>query len=136
VVNLLARDAVLKGEVTIFGGEQWRPFVHVADVARALRLAMDQPLPGDSPILNVGDNLENYQLRDLKQEIEERVPGARARILPAAKDPRTYRVSFDRIERLWGFRAETRVGQGIEEIANAIRAGRLPDPLDPRYVNA
>jgi nucleoside-diphosphate-sugar epimerase len=136
VVNLLARDAVLKGEVTIFGGEQWRPFVHVADIARALRLAMDQPLPEDSPILNVGDNLENYQLRDLKQEIEERVPGARARILPAAKDPRTYRVSFDRIERLWGFRAETRVGQGIEEIANAIRAGRLPDPLDPRYVNA
>jgi nucleoside-diphosphate-sugar epimerase len=136
VVNLLARDAVLKGEVTIFGGEQWRPFVHVGDIARALRLAVDQPLPEGQPILNVGDNLDNYQLRDLKQEIEERVPGARARIQPAAKDPRTYRVSFERIERLWGFRAETRVGQGIEEIADAIRAGRLPNPLDPRYVNA
>lgn len=136
VVNLLARDAVLKGEVTIFGGEQWRPFVHVADIARALKLALTEPAPAGAPILNVGDNLENYQLRDLKEEIEERIPGARARIQPAAKDPRTYRVSFERIERLWGFRAETRVGQGITEIAEAIRGGRIPEPYASRYLNA
>ena len=136
VVNLLARDAVLKGEVTIFGGEQWRPFVHVADIARALRLAATEPLPEGSPIVNVGDNLENYQLRDLKPEIEEHVPEARVRLLPAAKDPRTYRVSFDKIERLWGFRAERRVGQGIAEIAEAVRTGRIPEPFDARYVNA
>ena len=57
-------------------------------------------------------------------------------ILPAAKDPRNYRVSFERIERVWGFRAETRVGQGIAEVAQAIRAGKIPEPLDARYVNA
>ncbi|HLQ66048.1 MAG TPA: SDR family oxidoreductase [Candidatus Limnocylindrales bacterium] len=136
VVNLLARDAVLKGEVTIFGGEQWRPFVHVADIARALRLALSEAVPEGAPVLNVGDNLENYQLRDLKSEIEERIPEARVRVLPAAKDPRNYRVSFERIERLWGFRAETRVGQGLAEVAEAIRAGRIPQPLDARYVNA
>lgn len=136
VVNLLARDAVLKGEVTIFGGEQWRPFVHVADIARALHLAAGEPPPEGSPIVNVGDNLENYQLADLKETIEERVPGARVRLLPGAKDPRTYRVSFDKIERLWGFRAERRVGDGITEIAEAIRAGRVPEPYGARYVNA
>jgi nucleoside-diphosphate-sugar epimerase len=136
VLNLLARDAVLKGEVRIFGGEQWRPFVHVGDVARALVLALTAPAPEGEPVLNVGDNLENYQLRDLKAEIEERVPGARVKILPAERDPRNYRVSFDRIQRLWGFRARTRVGDGIEEVAEAIRAGRIPEPLDARYVNA
>jgi nucleoside-diphosphate-sugar epimerase len=136
VVNLLARDAVLKGEVSIFGGEQWRPFVHVVDIARALRLALSEAVPEGAPVLNVGDNLENYQLRDLKAEIEEHVPAARVRVLPAAKDPRNYRVSFERIERLWGFRAETRVGQGIAEVAEAIRSGRIPEPLDARYVNA
>jgi nucleoside-diphosphate-sugar epimerase len=136
VLNLLARDAVLKGEVRIFGGEQWRPFVHVGDVARALELALTSPRPEGEPVLNVGDNLENYQLRDLKDVIEERVPGARVRVLPAEKDPRNYRVSFDRIERLWGFRSRVRVGDGIEEVAEAIRAGRIPEPLDARYVNA
>ncbi|HEX7079121.1 MAG TPA: SDR family oxidoreductase [Candidatus Eisenbacteria bacterium] len=136
VVNLLARDAVRKGEVTIFGGQQWRPFVHVADIARALTAAMDGPLPAGKPILNVGDNLENYQLRDLKEEIEAHVPGARVRVLPAAKDPRTYRVSFDRIEHLWGFRASRRVGDGIEEVARAVRSGAIADPYDARHVNA
>jgi hypothetical protein len=86
--------------------------------------------------VNVGDNLENYQLRDLKGPIEENIPGARVRIEPAAKDPRTYRVSFDKIERLWGFRAERRVGEGIAEIAGAVRGGRIPEPYAARYVNA
>jgi nucleoside-diphosphate-sugar epimerase len=137
VVNLLTLRAVRSGEITIFGGAQWRPFVHVTDIARALELAMGEPLPiGTDPILNVGDNLENYQLRDLKEEYERAVPGVRVKIAPEATDPRTYRVAFDRIERLWGFRASRRVRDGIEEIANAIRAGALPDPDHRRYVNA
>jgi nucleoside-diphosphate-sugar epimerase len=100
VVNLLTLRAVRKGEITIFGGSQWRPFVHVADIARALELAMTEALPiGADPILNVGDNLENYQLRDLKEEYERVVPGVRVITAAEATDPRTYRVSFDRIER-------------------------------------
>jgi nucleoside-diphosphate-sugar epimerase len=136
VVNLLARDAALKRAITIFGGGQWRPFVHVADIARALAMAISEPMPSGSPILNVGDNLENYQLRDLKEEIERCLPEARVRIEPEAKDPRTYRVSFDRIERLWGFRATKRVRDGIEEIAAAVRNGRIADPYDGKHVNA
>ena len=136
VVNLLTMKAVRTGRVSIFGGGQWRPFVHVADIARALVLGMTEPLPPGAPILNVGDNLENYQLRDLKEELESRVPGVRVTIDAAASDPRTYRVSFDRIERLWGFRATRRVGDGIEEIANALRSGAIPDPEHRRYVNA
>jgi nucleoside-diphosphate-sugar epimerase len=124
-------------EIAIFGGSQWRPFVHVADIARALELAMSEVLPLDGdPILNVGDNLENYQLRDLKEEYERLIPGVRVRLAAEAVDPRTYRVSFDRIERLWGFRASRRVADGIEEIAAALRAGAIPDPDHPRYVNA
>ena len=136
VVNLLARDAALKRAVSIFGGTQWRPFVHVVDIARALVLATSEPLPEGLPILNVGDNLENYQLRDLKEDIEHCVPEARVRIEPGTTDPRTYRVSFDRIERLWGFRATKRVRDGIEEIAAAVRNGRVADPYDLKHVNA
>ncbi len=136
VVNLLTLRAVRTGQVSIFGGSQWRPFVHVRDIVRALLMAMTEPLPDGMPILNVGDNLENYQLRDLKEELEAHIPGVRVTIVPEATDPRTYRVSFDRIERLWGFRATRRVGDGIEEVAAALRSGLIPDPEHRRYVNA
>jgi nucleoside-diphosphate-sugar epimerase len=136
VVNLLTMHAVSRGRVTIFGGTQWRPLVHVADIARALILAMTEPLPDGEPVLNVGDTLENYQLIDLKEELEARVPGVRITVVPGVTDRRTYRVSFDRIERLWGFRASKRVGDGIEEVAGALRSGALPDPESRRYVNA
>jgi len=136
VVNLLTLRAVRTGAISIFGGTQWRPFVHVSDIVRALMLATSEPLPEDSPILNVGDNLENYQLRDLREDFETHVPGVRVTIVPEISDPRTYRVSFDKIERLWGFRASKRVGEGIEEVARALRSGAIPNPDDPRYVNA
>jgi nucleoside-diphosphate-sugar epimerase len=137
VVNFLAQQAVRKGDVSIFGGSQWRPFVHVLDIARAIEMGLQEPLPDKAaPILNVGDNLENYQLRDLKEEIEERIPGTRVRIIPEAVDPRTYRVSFDRIESLWGFRASRRVGDGLSEVAEAVRTGLIRNPDDPIYRNA
>jgi len=136
-VNFLAAQAVREGRVKIFGGSQWRPFVHVADIARGIEMALTGPLPeGPLPILNLGDNLENYQLRDLKEELETHVPGVHVAIEPEKEDPRTYRVRFDRIERLWGFRATRRVGDGIEEVARAVRAGIIADMRDRRYYNA
>jgi len=135
-VNFLAQQAVREGRVSIFGGSQWRPFVHVGDIARGIQQALSGPLPEGLPILNLGDNLENYQLRDLKDELETHVPGVRVAIEPEKEDRRTYRVRFDRIERLWGFRATRRVGDGIEEVARAVRSGVIADPRARRYYNA
>ena len=78
----------------------------------------------------------NYQLRDLKEELETHVPGVRVGIEPEKEDRRTYRVRFDRIEQLWGFRATRRVGDGIEEVARAVRSGVIADPRERRYYNA
>jgi nucleoside-diphosphate-sugar epimerase len=135
-VNFLAQQAVREGRVKIFGGSQWRPFVHVVDIARGIELALTGSLPDGLPILNLGDNLENYQLRDLKEELETHVPGVQVAIEPEKEDRRTYRVRFDRIEQLWGFRATRRVGDGIEEVARAVRSGVIADPKDRRYYNA
>jgi nucleoside-diphosphate-sugar epimerase len=132
-VNFLAQQAVREGRVKIFGGSQWRPFVHVVDIARGIQLALTGSLPDGLPILNLGDNLENYQLRDLKEELETHVPGVQVAIEAEKEDRRTYRVRFDRI---WGFRATRRVGDGIEEVARAVKSGVIADPRDRRYYNA
>ena len=137
VVNFLAQQAVRQGAVSIFGGPQWRPFVHIDDIARAIIMGIDEALPQSvDPILNVGDNLENYQLRDLKEELETHVPGVRVIIEHEREDPGTYRVCFDRIEREWGFRATHRVGDGIEEVARAVRTRVIANPEERRYYNA
>lgn len=137
VVNFLAQKAVREGTVSIFGGSQWRPFVHVTDIARGIILGVHEPLlVGAPPIMNLGDNLENYQLRDLKEELEKYVPGVRVIIQPEKADRRTYRVCFDRIEREWGFRATRRVGDGIDEVARAVRSGVIANPDERRYYNA
>jgi len=137
VVNYLTQKAVRTGEVSIFGGEQWRPFVHVTDISRAIALGMREALPeSGAPILNVGDNLENYQLRDLKEELEREVPGTRVTIIPDIQDRRTYRVSFDRIANLWGFRASLRIRDGIREVAEAVRTGVIANPEERQYYNS
>jgi nucleoside-diphosphate-sugar epimerase len=137
VVNYLTQKAVRTGEVSIFGGTQWRPFVHVTDISQAITLALRERLPAEgAPILNVGDNLENYQLRDLKPDLEREIPGTRVTIIPDIQDRRTYRVSFDRIANLWGFRATRRIADGVREIAEAVRSGAIADPEDRRYYNS
>ena len=137
VVNFLAQKAVREGEVSISGGSQWRPLIHVDDIARGISMGIDGHLPdGVAPILNLGDNLESYQLEELKGELEAHVPGVRVSLVPGPPDHPTHRVCFDRIEREWGFRATRRMGDGIEEVARAVRSGVISDPGDRRYHNA
>ena len=66
VVNLLSAKAKIDGEITVFNGAQWRPFVHVQDAAHAIRLAVDSPSGVvANQIFNVGSNEQNYTILDI-----------------------------------------------------------------------
>ncbi len=136
VVNLLTSRALRDRAVSIFGGEQWRPFVHVADVARALQTSLEADLDrvGDQT-LNVGDNRENYQMKDLGPVLIQEIPGTAVRVVPEVVDKRSYHVVFDKIERLLGFHAGFGVAEGVREVRDAIRSGLIPDPSDRNLVN-
>jgi len=136
VVNLLTARALRDRAVSIFGGEQWRPFVHVGDVARALQASLEADLDRvGGQTLNVGDNRENYQMKDLGPVLSREIPGTEVRVVPEVVDQRSYHVVFDKIERLLGFHAAHGVADGIREVRDAIRSGRIPDPSDRRLVN-
>jgi nucleoside-diphosphate-sugar epimerase len=136
VVNLLTARALRDRAVSIFGGEQWRPFVHVDDVARAIQLSLEADLDRvGGQTLNVGDNRENYQMKDLGPVLVREVPGTEVRVVKEVVDQRSYHVVFDKIERLLGFHAGHGVADGIREVRDAIRSGRIPDPSDRRLVN-
>ena len=136
VVNALALRAETDRRITIFGGAQWRPFVHVADAATAYRLALDAPLDlVGSQIFNVGSDEQNYQIGALPEFVRQVWPGVAVDTVPQSPDLRDYAVSCRKIERVLGYRAERSIVDGLREIRQTLVAGGVSNAQDPRYYN-
>ena len=74
-INEFVRDALLKGELEIYGPQFWRPYCHVRDIVRAVTMVLESDLtryPGKT--FNVGSNEENYQKRMIADEIGKQIP--------------------------------------------------------------
>ncbi|MDR1111118.1 MAG: NAD(P)-dependent oxidoreductase [Deltaproteobacteria bacterium] len=136
-VNILVREATLNGRARIFSGEQWRPLVHVDDVARAVRLALAAPAPlVDRQALNVGSDGQNVQFKDLAPLLARTCPKAKIEIVPAEPDLRDYFVKFGKIERLLGFSPSVGLLEGMTQIRDSLLAGFPADPYDGQWRNA
>lgn len=130
VVNVLTAGAVIDKKIKIFGGNQWRPFVHCRDAARAFLLALEAPAAAAAgEVFNVGGDVLNHRIDELGHLVAECVEDVEATRESEIEDPRNYRVSFAKIRRTLGFEPEIRVLEGIREIAAAIRR----DPALRRY---
>ncbi len=136
VINLLAARAVCEKRITIFGGDQWRPFVHVDDAAEAILKCLEAPLPAvRGQIFNVGSDEQNYRIAQLGEIIQALIPDVEVIYQGEDVDRRNYRVSFARIRKQLGFVPRRTVADGILEIRAAIEEGRIQDYRDPRYSN-
>lgn len=134
-VNVLTAKAVTEGRATIFGGDQWRPFVHVDDIARALLAAIEAPLGRVArQVFNVGSGEQNHQLRELGGMIKALLPRTVVRTDEQIVDRRNYHVRFDKILAGLHFRAAHTLTDGIAELALAID-GPLRRWQDPTYNN-
>jgi nucleoside-diphosphate-sugar epimerase len=137
VVNLLTAQALNTSKITIFNGDQWRPFIHVKDIARAFVSCLEAPLElVAGQVFNAGDDDSNLTLRELGELVERLVPGTQVASRENSVDKRSYRVDFSKIRDELRFRCLTTVEAGIEEIVRQIRAGRFSDYQDMKYNNA
>ena len=136
VANLISARAVTHGEFSIFNGEQWRPFVNTRDISRAFVMVLESPLDRvGSEIFNVGDNDQNYTLKQLGEIVAGVATPAKMLEIRNDEDPRNYRVRFDKIRNAIGFRAAVTLEEGVREIIEAVQAGRVADWTDPIYSN-
>jgi nucleoside-diphosphate-sugar epimerase len=134
VVNLLTAKAHKDGVITIFNGQQWRPFIHVQDVAEGILKVLKSPLPTVSgQIFNVGDSRLNYTLTEIACKILAAFPKAEV-LYVENSDRRNYRVSFDKIADL-GFHCGLTLEAGITELKHALEIGVIRDYTDNRYHN-
>jgi len=135
VVNLLTAKAKFDGEITVHGGDQWRPFLHVDDAARSIMQVLRAPKQlVNRQIFNVGSNRQNLTVRQVAEIIRERVP-AQMVINDTLTDPRDYRVNFSKIEKVLGFEPRWTVEAGVEQVLEAIASGRIEDYREARYSN-
>jgi nucleoside-diphosphate-sugar epimerase len=134
VVNLFVGQALHNHRISIEGGDQWRPFIHVEDAANAYVLTLEKSRSKIKGIFNLGSDELNYQLRDIGELIKNSIPNVK--ILYTQKtDKRNYKVSFSKIKRTLGFSATKSISDGIDEIKNAITRGKIKSWTDPIYYN-
>jgi nucleoside-diphosphate-sugar epimerase len=135
-VNEFTKELALARELQIFGGQFWRPYCHVQDLARAVELALriDRKKFAYS-IFNVGDTRENFQKQMIVDEIRKVIPNPSIKYVEKAEDPRDYRVSFEKIKRDLDFSITRTVPDGIREIKKSIEENAFGNPDDKRYHN-
>jgi nucleoside-diphosphate-sugar epimerase len=99
-------------------GSPWRPVVHILDICEAIYLSLIAPAGAvRGKIFNVGENSENYRVRELATIVAEEFPGCELSVGASSGDNRSYRVNFDRIHReLPGFRCRHNARSGAREL--------------------
>lgn len=135
VVNIFTNLAVNTQEISVFGGHQTRPNLHIEDMVDLYVMLVEAPTGTFSgQIYNVGD--ENHSVLELAAIVAS-VVGDHVRIkVTESNDNRSYRISSQRIEHELGFKPQRKIRQAVEDLVGAFKAGLLPDSLtDSRYFN-
>lgn len=136
VVNTLTARALQDGEISIFGGSQWRPNVHVQDVVRAFVAGIEAPRSSvERQIFNLGSEKENYRISQLGDLVRETLPETKIKTVEVRVDRRDYRVGFDKIEKSLKWTATVSVPNGIQEIIEAYRHKKFGHYSEKIYSN-
>lgn len=136
VVNLLTAKAVMDGEITIQGGDQWRPFLHVDDAGLALLHTLESPLAQiHQQVFNVGSDQQNFTIQQVGELIKHMVPDAELINQGLGGDRRDYRADFTKIREQLGFSPQWTLAEGISQVIDVIRRGEVKNYRSAKYSN-
>ncbi len=131
VVNTLTVRAHCKGKISVFGGDQFRPLLHVRDAAQAIA---DNTRTAHTGVFNLCR--QNVRIIDLAYQVRNHFPDLEIDVSPMHfQDARNYRVSSHKAESVLGFQPQCSIDRGIEEVKNLLITRRLKDIDNPRYTN-
>lgn len=136
VVNILTAKAHHENVVPIFGGDQYRPNLHVRDAARAYAECLEAPLSDvGGEVFNVGSNEQNYQISEVGEIIAGCFPDADIDWQREKEDERSYQVDFSKIKRVLDYEVEETIAGAAEEIRDRFEDGEFEDYSDDQYSN-
>ncbi len=128
-VNILTIHALVNHKIKIFGGKQLRPNLNIVDMVRAYHVFLESPgAKVDREAFNVG--FQNRSVEDIALLVRQTLadPAIELEYTPS-DDNRSYHVNSDKVKRVLGFEAKFTIEDAIRSIAEAYRAGKIPDPF-------
>lgn len=128
VINLFIAQALIKNKITVFGGNQYRPFLHVQDAAESLVFAFENDLTGTYNVIS-----ENLTILDAAKRISK-LSGCEIEISQENEDKRNYKVSGEKINRM-GFVPQFSIEDAFNEIKEKIEQSEIKDFNDDKYSN-
>ncbi len=133
-VNILTEHAINKGRITVFGGEQKRPNIHIEDITNYYADLLEVPKEKITrEVFNA--NSENYTIMQIAEMVRG-VIGKHIQIEKIeTKDVRSYHISSEKIKRVLGFEPKRTIRDGILDLKKAFETGLIPDPSDSVYRN-
>jgi nucleoside-diphosphate-sugar epimerase len=134
-VNILTNLAVNKGCITVFGGEQLRPNLHVDDMTDLYVKLLEAPDSAvDRKTWNAG--YHNLKVMQIAEMVREKIGDRVEIVVTPTNDHRSYHVSSARIQKEFGFSAQRTVEDAIVGLKDAFGAGKVPNSMaDDRYYN-
>jgi nucleoside-diphosphate-sugar epimerase len=140
-VNILTNHAVTNNKITVFGGSQLRPNLHVQDYCDAVELFLVAPAEKiQKETFNVG--YQNMSIMDIallvKRVVEREFPGRPPIeiVTTPTDDIRSYHINSDKIARVLGFRPKYTIEDAVAGLCKAFKAGKIPNSMtDDRYYN-
>jgi len=126
-LNIMTKHAFVDNRIIVLGGgKQWRPFLHVSDSADAFIKVLES---GESlvhgEIFNVGSDHLNYTVLDLAEEVCRSVPGSEIEVTDIGSDRRSYKVNFEKIREVLGYKAKKTLKDGATEILHGFQRGEF-----------
>jgi nucleoside-diphosphate-sugar epimerase len=140
-VNILTNHAANAGKITVFGGSQLRPNLHIQDYCEAVQLFLTAPTDKlQNEIFNVGyQNLSLMEIADLvRRVVGEEMPNRRQVeiVTTPTDDIRSYHINSDKIKRVLGYVPRHTIEDAVRELCRAFLANKIPNSMeDDRYYN-
>lgn len=136
VVNIFAKNAYQNKCIEVHGGDQWRPNVHVRDVARAVLAVLEAPIDEvRAKIFNVGGDAQNHTINELAEVTQRVFSGTKIVKNDNVVDQRNYRVSFNKIEKAIGFRAKYSVEDALQDFRKVFETNGINNLDSSKFNN-
>ena len=134
-VNILTNHAINNKRITVFGGEQLRPNLHVEDMTDLYLQLLEAPDEAiNGKVWNAG--YHNLKVREIAEMVQSQVGHGVDIVVTPSDDHRSYHVSSQKIQREFGFTAQRTVSDAIVDLRDAFVAGKVPNAMsDDRYYN-
>ena len=140
-VNILTNHAINNGKITVFGGSQMRPNLHIQDMCDAVQAAARRRRTRRSPAQTFNAGYQNMSIMEIAQLVQARGAARSFRtkatstiVTTPTDDIRSYHINSDKITRVLGFTPKHTIEDAVRDLCQAFKAGKLPEQHGRRHL--